>query len=72
MNAILFTTNRTWTGLASSSSLRGDRPATGRLSHGTTKVLSCITYTPYVTANSGVIFTESDRTKTAGSNRDVF
>jgi len=72
MDTTLFTTNRTWTGLTSTSSLRGDRPATDRLSHGTAKVLSCITDTPYVTTNSGVILTESDRTKTAGSDRDVF
>ena len=72
MNATLFTTNRTWTGLTSNMCLRGDRPATDRLSHGTAKVVSCITYTPYVTTKSGVILTKSDRATTTGSSRDVF
>ena len=76
MNATLFTTNRTWTALTSSTCLRGDRPATDRLSHGTAEVVSYITYTPYVTTKSRYIgcvcMTESDRTKTTGSDRDVF
>jgi hypothetical protein len=33
-NAILFSTNPTWTDLGSNPGLRGERPATNRLSHG--------------------------------------
>jgi hypothetical protein len=72
LNGTLFTTDRTWTGLISSPCLRGDRPATDRLSHGAAKVVSCITCTLYVTTNSGAVLTESDRTKTVGSDLDVF
>jgi hypothetical protein len=72
MNATLFTTNRTWTSLRSNPCLLGDRPVIDRLGHGTAKVVTCITSTLHVTTNSGIILTESDRTKTAGSDRDVF
>jgi hypothetical protein len=34
-SATLSTTNPTWTDLGSNSALRGERPATNRLSHGT-------------------------------------
>jgi len=33
--ATLFTTNSTWNGLGSNPDLRGERPATDRLNHGT-------------------------------------
>jgi hypothetical protein len=42
-NATLSTTNLTWTDLGSNPGLRGERPATNRLSHGTayTYVVKC-------------------------------
>jgi hypothetical protein len=41
-SAILSTTNRTWTELGSNPGLRGERPATNRLSHGTARRPPCI------------------------------
>jgi hypothetical protein len=38
-SATLSTTNPTWTDPGSTAGLRGDRPATNRLSHGTTKFM---------------------------------
>ena len=56
LSATLSTTNPTWTGLTLIPCLRDERPATFRLSYGTAKLVSCISYTPYVT-NCWVILT---------------
>jgi hypothetical protein len=42
LSATLSTTNPTWTDPGSNSGLRGEKPATDRLSHGTTLIVALI------------------------------
>jgi hypothetical protein len=48
-NATLSTTNPTWTDLGSNPGLRGERPATSRLSHDTANILVTEFQQPLVT-----------------------